>query len=111
MDIISSQSTMHCALMMDLEQHLPKWYKESPISSSLFYLQARAKESGNVEDWDKFIDSLPACFSTTAGMTTNYLQLKTIYFQRKNHKLKEWKWFCEWIMSLPNFADFVSDKG
>lgn len=107
MDIISSQSTMHCALKMDLTKHLPQWYVNSPMSSSLFHLQTQAKESGSVEDWNKFIDSLPACFSTTAGLSTNYLQLKTVYNQRKNHKLNEWQWFCEWIESLPNFMDFV----
>ena len=34
-------------------------------------------------------------------MTTNYRQLKTIYRQRKNHALPEWKAFCKWIETLP----------
>jgi hypothetical protein len=34
-------------------------------------------------------------------MTTNYRQLKTIYQQRKAHRLPEWVSFCEWIESLP----------
>jgi hypothetical protein len=36
-------------------------------------------------------------------MTTNYRQLKTIYHQRKNHRLPEWREFCEWILTLPLF--------
>ena len=35
------------------------------------------------------------------AFTTNYLQLKTIYQQRKNHRLEEWDTFCEFIKWLP----------
>ncbi len=45
--------------------------------------------------------SNPAGFRLTAGMTTNYRQLKTIYAQRKNHRLPEWRTFCKWIETLP----------
>ena len=45
--------------------------------------------------------SNPAGFRLTAGMTTNYRQLKTIYGQRKNHRLPEWREFCKWIEQLP----------
>ena len=44
----------------------------------------------------------PAGFRLTAGMTTNYRQLKTIYAQRKNHRLPEWREFCKWIQTLPH---------
>lgn len=36
----------------------------------------------------------------------SYQCLRHIYFQRKNHRLPEWKQFCEFIESLP-FADFL----
>ena len=40
-------------------------------------------------------------------MTTNYRQLKTIYCQRRTHRLPEWRVFCEWIETLP-YADFIT---
>jgi hypothetical protein len=41
--------------------------------------------------------------------TTNYLQLRTIYHQRKNHKLKEdWGAFCDWIKSLPYSKELIT---
>ena len=43
----------------------------------------------------------PVGLQLTARMTTNYRQLKTIYRQRKNHALPEWKAFCKWIETLP----------
>lgn len=32
----------------------------------------------------------------------NYEVLANIYHSRKNHKLDEWKTFCEWITGLPH---------
>jgi hypothetical protein len=53
--------------------------------------------------------SNPCGFKLTAGMTTNYRQLKTIYNQRKNHRLPEWRDFCTWITLLP-FAELITNS-
>ena len=34
----------------------------------------------------------------------SYQTLRRIYFQRKDHRLPQWRMFCEWIKTLP-FAD------
>ena len=39
----------------------------------------------------------PLGFELTAAMTTNYLQLKTILQQRRNHLLPDWQMFCDFI--------------
>ena len=54
--------------------------------------------------------SNPCGFKLTARMTTNYRQLKTIYYQRKNHRLPEWRVFCEWVETLPYFKELILDK-
>ena len=46
--------------------------------------------------------SNPAGFKITAKMTTNYRQLKTIYAQRRHHRLPEWQAFCDWVLTLPH---------
>ena len=43
-------------------------------------------------------------------MTTKYQQLKTMYIQRRGHKLKEWHEFCAWCESLPNFLELTGVK-
>ena len=58
-------------------------------------------------DFLKLIYNIPTGFKLTAGMVTNYRQLKTIYDQRKNHRLPEWHGVCEWIESLPYMRDFL----
>ena len=50
--------------------------------------------------------SNPSGFKLTARMTTNYRQLKTIYQQRRTHRLPEWRAFCEWIETLPH-SEFI----
>ena len=57
--------------------------------------------------WREIVASLPCGFCLGASMTTNYQQLKTIYFQRRFHKLKEWHIFCDMILSLPHFKEIV----
>ena len=52
----------------------------------------------------------PAGFELTAKMTTNYRQLKTIYQQRKDHRLPEWREFCKWVETLPHSEFIVGDK-
>lgn len=43
-----------------------------------------------------------------ARVTTNFLQLKTIYAQRKNHRREEWKIFCKWCEDL--FSPFKGES-
>jgi hypothetical protein len=43
------------------------------------------------------------------SFVTNYLQLKTIYGQRRTHKLQDWRVFCDALESsrFPFFNDLV----
>jgi len=65
------------------------------------------QENKDKEVWYEIIANVPSGFMLGASMTTNYQQLKTMYFQRKNHKLHEWKEFCDWCLTLPHFAEFI----
>lgn len=38
----------------------------------------------------------------------SYQTLRRIYFQRRNHRLPQWRKFCEWIEMLPFAADFIT---
>jgi hypothetical protein len=54
------------------------------------------------------IDSCPMGLLMTARMTTNYLQLKTMYYQRKEHKLDEWSIdFVNFCQDLPQFLELI----
>ena len=119
MDFISSQSTMHrltkfkvseCCVE-DTDEIILNRYQKLLDEYNNFdeeykdFLDKQAIQALKVKGWRTLVASLPCGFVLGATMTTNYRQLKTIYNQRKNHKLKEWHEFCEWIEELPMFKE------
>lgn len=99
-DFVSSQSTMHCIKKMQIRAMCNE-YVDERIVCICEELRERYNKTKNEEDYLRLLYNIPAGFELTARMTTNYRQLKTIYAQRKNHKLPEWRKFCEWIETLP----------
>ena len=100
-DIVSSQSTMHRISKFDLdEQYIG--YVDERIIAIMNELKDRYNETKDAEDYLRLLYSNPCGFRLTAAMTTNYRQLKTIYSQRRFHRLPEWREFCEWVETLPH---------
>ena len=64
-----------------------------------------------VDTYLEILYNVPTGFGLTARLTTNYRQLKTIYHQRKNHKLPEWRRFCGEIEKLPKFKELCLKGG
>lgn len=50
---------------------------------------------------------LPESYNQLRTIDTNYECLLGIYHQRKNHRLSEWREFCDWIKSLPYMEEFL----
>ena len=105
-DFVSSQSTMHRIDRFDLENQFNRWVDDR-VKNVLKELVEAYQEEKTHENFLKVIYNIPSGFELTARMTTNYRQLKTIYHQRKNHRLIEWRGFCKWIESLPCMKDFL----
>lgn len=103
-DFVSSQSTMHRINKFDLKQQYNE-YVDERIIDIMEELKDRYNETGDKEDYLKLLYSNPSGFQLTARLTTNYRALKTVYSQRKNHRLPEWREFCEWIETLPYFKE------
>ena len=74
--------------------------------------QGKDVKALNEELNQKYLELLysnPAGFRITAKMSTNYRALKTIYHQRKDHRLPEWRAFCEWVKTLPH-SEFITGE-
>lgn len=56
--------------------------------------------------WYELIQLLPSSYNQMRTCTLNYETLVNIYRSRKNHKLDEWRSFCDWIKTLP-YADEI----
>ncbi|MFW6017166.1 MAG: hypothetical protein ACOCRK_12065 [bacterium] len=109
-DIISSQSTMHKIKDMNLNKVYNK-YVDDRVIEIMEELQEQYNENPTKENFYKLVYTNPDGLELTAGITTNYLQEKTIYLQRRNHKLKyEWGKYCDWIENLPH-SDLIIDNG
>ena len=57
--------------------------------------------------WWQMIQLLPASFNQMRTIDLDYETLFSIYHQRKNHKLTEWRGFCNWIETLPYMKEFL----
>lgn len=106
LDFISSQSTMHRISKFDLcEQYIG--YVDHRVIDIMNELKDKYNETNDPEDYLRLLYTNPCGFKLTAAMSTNYRQLKTIYQQRKNHRLPEWRELCEQIEKLPHFKELV----
>lgn len=111
LDFVSSQSTMHRIAQFDLDVQYDE-HTDTRIIEIVKELRDRYNETKDSEDYLRLLMSNPCGFKLTAGMTTNYRQLKTIYAQRRTHRLPEWREFCGWIETLP-MAELITgaDEG
>lgn len=112
-DFISSQSTMHRITKFDLDKSYNEYVDQRMIEIMKELVDAyNAKSSTDrtEEDYLRILYSNPAGFELTAGMTTNYRQLKTMYKQRKNHRLPEWRELCNWMKKLPHSEWITGDS-
>lgn len=100
LDFVSSQSTMHRITRFDPKTQCNEYVQPKTINL-LRKLIDEYNNDQTPENYLRVLYNVPAGFRLTARMTTNYRQLKTIYAQRKNHRLPEWRAFCSWIEELP----------
>ncbi len=110
LDFVSSQSTMHRIAQFDLDNQYSE-YTDPRSIAIVKELVEKYNQTKNPEDYLCVLMSNPCGFKLTAGMTTNYRQLKTIYAQRKTHRLPEWREFCAWIETLPMFKELCLKDG
>ena len=86
-------STEH---LYDDEYELLKKVIEALNGDRELYLESLKKN-----DWWQMIQLLPSSYNQTRNVMLNYEVLANIYKSRKDHKLDEWREFCNWIKSLP----------
>lgn len=71
------------------------------VINSLNYNRLKYLETKDKTYWWQMIQLLPSSYNQKRTVTLNYEVLYSMYRQRKNHKLDEWRSFCDWIKELP----------
>lgn len=110
LDFVSSQSTMHRITKLDPLKQCNKYVNYSTISMLRLMIEDYNADP-TPEEYLRILYNVPVGFELTARMSTNYRQLKTIYYQRRNHRLPEWVDFCAWIETLPHFRELCLNGG
>ena len=114
LDFVSSCSTMHKICQIDIRKCCNNYVWDETIIK----LEHKVKRYNSLENrttneakelYLEILYNIPSGFELVARMTTNYQQLKTIYFQRKTHRLPDWHMVCDWIETLPE-SNLIIDK-
>ena len=125
LEFVSSQSTMHRITKFNLDGQYNKYVdprvvaimeeKKEQYNTMAAMLEStemiETKEVLREAMKEKYLEMLytnPAGFELTARMTTNYRCLLNIYIQRYDHRLPEWREFCEKLLELPMFPELVA---
>lgn len=132
-DYVSSSSLMHRLVKMDADAACNKYVSQECIDR----LNADIKRYNDIAAWDDFngatfilrdgtelitrnkgealywaymkcISDCPMGAELFVRVSTNYKQLQTMYWQRKDHKLKEdWGEFCKFVENLPYAKELI----
>lgn len=70
----------------------------------LKYLETKDKKY-----WWQMIQLLPSSYNQKRTVKLNYEVLSNMYKARKNHKLDEWRIFCDWIKTLP-YSELITGE-
>ena len=106
-DIVTSSSKMHRLMQMDMDTSFNQYVTEASKTQMKGLIEAYNEES-SYENFMAVVSNCPMGLELFMRCSTNYLQLKTIYRQRKGHKLKQdWGAFLSFIESLPYAKEFI----
>lgn len=112
--VANSCSTMHKIAEKEFTpadfscEHLEPWAKENVFGCAINGLnlyRSRFLETKNKKYWWQMIQLLPSSYNQRRTVQLNYQVLKAMYFARKNHKLDCWRYFCDWMLTLPYFKE------
>lgn len=106
-DIVSSQSTMHKITHLLDDTNVFNEYVTDESKHSVYLCLRDYVENPSSENYLRLLYNIPSGIELTAHIVTNYGQLKTMWYQRHNHRLPEWRKFCDWILTLPHFSELT----
>lgn len=74
------------------------------------WLRKKYNETKDKRYWRLLVQINPDGWLQKRTWTGNYQNLRNIYFARKNHKLIEWRQFCQMIEQLPYGKELICYK-
>ena len=78
------------------------------IISSLNAAREKYLETKDKEYWWQMIQLLPSSYNQKRTVTLNYAVLRNQYHARKNHKLDEWRNYCQCIETMLPYFELIT---
>jgi len=107
-----SESTMHTLMKKHISEqdfeidNIPAYLIEKINTYIDLYQQ-----TDDVEEKHNYLiackNVLPEGFLQKRTVCTNYQTLLNMYKQRQQHRLSQWRYFCDWILDLPYFKELT----
>ena len=97
-----SESTMYTIT----KRHLEQSDFEEPIDETILNRLNEIIDNGDLEEVK---NNLPEGFLQRRIMVTNYKSLKNILWQRKHHKLPQWRLFCDEVLKQIAHPDLLAN--
>lgn len=66
------------------------------------WIEAGKRKGPEATEWRLLQQSVPYAWLYLRTVSLNYQVLRSIYHSRRNHRLTEWRTFCDWIATLPH---------
>lgn len=94
----------------EFEDQYSQYFIKTAQEEIIQYCEILRKAYNKTKDkriWRALIEILPEGWNQRRTWTANYQVLRNIYFQRRNHKLDEWREFCKVIEELPYGKELI----
>lgn len=109
-DIVTSSSKMHRLSEMVVKESFNEYVLPEAIEL-VKRLAAEFNLNPTYENRIRLLSNCPQGIELFMRVSTNYMQLRNVYHQRKDHRLKEdWGAICDMIKELPYFKEFIEVK-
>lgn len=117
----NSQSTMHRLSFTPITREcfdqrcfgIPEFDKYWDLHiAKLEEIRKEYNETKDPKYWSALVNLLPESWLQTRHWTGNYQCIRTMYFDRRNHKLKDWNTdFVNWVKTLPYAKELIMYEG
>ena len=109
----SSESTMHKSWKNGLTQEMFETtiFQDTLNNLNKFIDEYNADKTTTERKaylQDLIIGNLPDAYLQTRLLNVNAKCLRNMYFQRRDHKLKQWRDFCAWIKTELPYGDLIT---
>lgn len=95
---------------MELTIGVLNYYRQKYLIAKIKPMKEEAKRNGVVKDyWWQMIQLLPSSYNQKRTVSLNYAVARNQYHARKDHKLDEWRIYCDFLETLP-YSELITMK-